>query len=54
MVERIAVMIMTVIARSSERPKELLMSPTADGPASFSHQKTLKPRIGKVTPPRGP
>ncbi len=54
MVEKIAVITMTITARMSERTSELLMSPTADGPVSFSHQKTLKPRIGKVTPPRGP
>ncbi len=47
-------MIITAIARMSERTSELFRSPTADGPVSFSHQKKLRPRIGKVTPPRGP
>ena len=54
MVEKIAVITITMRARMIERSIAPCMSPTLDGSSSLFHQYRLAPRMGKLVPPRRP
>ena len=54
MVEKSAVITITMRARMIERSIAPLRSPTFDGSSSLFHQYRLHPRMGKLVPPRRP